>query len=81
MSSQLPSKKKVSKRGSGYPNWAFPSRRAFQRRKRAELRQVRAALQVLQNGIAFVPGYRPNWEKIVTHFKALEEAVRPRNWK
>jgi hypothetical protein len=74
-------KEKVPKREKRYPHWVFPTKRAFQRAKRANLRQVRAALSELQNGCAYLPGYREHWAPIKEHFDALFESARPGNWK
>lgn len=78
--SDRPSKKKVAKRRP-YPYWISPSRRAFQRRKRAELRALKKAFDAARTGCAYMPGYKEHWGPLETHLKALIELARPRFWK
>jgi hypothetical protein len=71
----------MGRRSSGYPYWVFPTKRLFQRKKRADLKRLLAALNEARNGIAFVPGYREHWDKLQKHAEALIEGARPGNWR
>lgn len=79
MNEPLPKEKKSKRRN--YPDWVFASKRSFQRRKRADLRALKKAMEIAQNGCAYMPGYRKHWCQMHKHFSALFEAARPRNWK
>jgi len=81
MSDSTQTAEQKAKRSRGYPHWAFPSKRAFQRQKRKDLRELKKGLGVAQMGAAYLPGYQEHWKKLQEHFDALYEAARPRNWK
>lgn len=67
-------------RQSDYPYWAFRTFRQFQRKKRADLRALRKALERMRTGVAYVPGHR-HFEEMDASCKALESVIRPGNWK
>ena len=71
----------MSKRGTGFPNWAYRTKRSFQRKKRADVRAAARALWELRMGVAYVPGYNEHFRPLMVHFDALYEAMRPGNWK
>ena len=71
----------MSKRGTGFPSWAYRTKRSFQRKKRADVRAAARALNQLRLGIAYAPGYNEHFRPLEAHFEALREAMRPRNWK
>jgi hypothetical protein len=73
--------KKEVPRERPYPYWTYPSKRVFQRSKRAELRALKKAFEAVRCGCAYMPGYKEHWGPLEKHLKALIEKARPRSWK
>jgi hypothetical protein len=69
-------KKKVSR---GYPS-IYGSKRAFQRMKRRELKELKRAIDAVRLGCAYMPAYE-EWKHLEKSFNVIYAATRPGVWK
>lgn len=74
-------KRRLPKHAKRFPHWTFRSLREFQAQKRRDFKALKAAVDRMKMGVAFVPGYVPHWQQLERDIKRIGEAMHHRSWK